>query len=156
MTIGRPPTPTAKLQLRGSFRKDRHGDRADVEVESAKLECPAWASESARAHWPEISEVLAGMQVSTVADRGAMVLLVDALAQYQHARQVVETEGITTTGSMGNAVVHPAVRVRDAAWARALKAMSQFGLTPSSRASVKTASKKEKPSGKSRFFNPTG
>lgn len=157
MANGRPPTPTAKLQLRGSFRKDRHGARGDVGIESAKIDCPAWVSASAKEHWDDIATVLAGMQVSTIADRGAMVLLVDAVAQYIAARNIVDLEGVTAIGSEGNTIVHPAVRVRDAAWARALKAMGQFGMTPSSRAAVTTSKKKDdKPDGKSRFFKPAG
>lgn len=126
-------------------------------MDSAKIDCPPWASASARERWDEIAEVLAGMQVSTQADRGAMVLLVDAVAQYVQARDQVDKEGITSVGSMGNIIVNPAVRVRDSAWARAMKAMEQFGMTPSSRASVTTSKKKEdKPDGKSRFFKPAG
>jgi len=152
---GPPKKPTAILKLRGSWRGTSRP--SEPQVESSKIPCPSWVSATAKKYWDEIATVLAGMQVSTVADCGAMVLLVDALSQYVHARNIVDEEGITTEGSVGNTVAHPAVGIRDAAWARAMKAMVQFGMTPSSRAAVTTSKKKDdKPDGKSRFFKPAG
>lgn len=79
----------------------------------------------------------------TSADPIALGLLCDALAEYVAAREVVEREGMTyesesdKTGTMIRR--HPAVEIQSDAWRRAKLMLTEFGLTPASRAKVSVA-----------------
>lgn len=152
--MGRPATPTGKLLTRGGFRKDRHGGRMDVGMQTCRLFPPPWLSETAKEQWDAIADTVAGMQVSTTADQGALEMLVEAKAQYIKAARAVEKEGEVVKGSTGSPVQNPWVRIRDSAWKRYMTAAREFGMTPCSRADASAAQVPEKSVGKDRFFKP--
>jgi len=82
------------------------------------------------------------MQVMTGADPVALGLLCDALADYMAARAVVEKEGASyeTEGDAGKMLrQRPEVYIAADAWRRAKLMLTEFGLTPASRAKVSAA-----------------
>ena len=68
---GRPPTPTERLKLSGSFRADRHGRRGSEPVVEGMVGAPPKTLKSAveRAVWREIVEVAYWL---TPADRSTL------------------------------------------------------------------------------------
>lgn len=52
---GRPPKPTLVLEMQGTKRKDRHGDRVDLGLSGITVQAPDWLSEEARAKWVELT-----------------------------------------------------------------------------------------------------
>ena len=87
--------------------------------------------------------MLVRMQVLTDADPVALGLLCDALAEYIAARAEVERAGRTyeTVSESGGVMIraHPAVAIQADAWRRAKLMLTEFGLTPASRAKVSVA-----------------
>ena len=101
---------------------------------------PAWLSDKARQYWGEIGAVLLNMKLCTVADGPALQLLTETLAEWAEARQAVHRKGLTyeTTTATGDLMCRPNPEVTIAADAmrRALRMLSEFGLTPASRGKV--------------------
>jgi P27 family predicted phage terminase small subunit len=136
---GPKPTPNKTLEMRGSpwakYAPNRKGvDAPDPVVETSP--CPDWVTGLAREHWDEISQMLKDQDVLTRMDNIALALLVDALAQYIQAKQEHEGGSVTITTAQGNVIQDPCVGVINKAWERVLKALREFGMTPSSRTAV--------------------
>lgn len=101
---------------------------------------PEWLSELAKQYWGEIGAVLLAMKLTTVADGPALQLLTEALAEWADARRAVHLAGLTyeTTTMTGDVMrrPNPEVAIASDAWRRALKMLTEFGLTPASRSKV--------------------
>jgi P27 family predicted phage terminase small subunit len=101
-------------------------------------EPPKWLDATARRHWGELVPVLESMRVLTTADGAALALVCSALAEHERAAAVVAERGaayeaVTEAGS----VMHrprPEVAIAADSWRRALRSLTEFGLSPSSRA----------------------
>lgn len=130
-----PPKPTALKLLEGNAGK-RQLPKHEPRLAVGAPECPEWVTGSARAHWSDIAQQLKLMGVATSADKYALGLMVDALGDYIAAKKTLEEQGDTFTSEKGYVGVHPCVAIRTNAWERILKALREFGLTPSSRTRV--------------------
>ena len=101
---------------------------------------PAFVSDHARQHWPELADLLADMGVLGNGDLIALGLLCETLAEYLDARDTVAREGATYEATTEAGAVmyraHPAVAQRNDAARRVQSLLSEFGLTPSARAKV--------------------
>jgi P27 family predicted phage terminase small subunit len=101
---------------------------------------PEWLSEKAKQYWGEVGGVLLSMKLCTVADGPALELLTEALAEWAEARRAVHLAGLTyeTTTMTGDVMrrPNPEVAIASDAWRRALKMLTEFGLTPASRSKV--------------------
>jgi P27 family predicted phage terminase small subunit len=77
------------------------------------------------------------MRVLTLADREALALTCSALAEHQRAAAVVAERGVAYEAPAKNGTVlyreRPEVRVASDAWRRALRGLTEFGLSPASR-----------------------
>ena len=142
--MGRPPTPTQLKVVRNTQRKDRANAKEPKPPTShATNRAPAWISSSARPWWRRLRPLLTKMQVLTDADPTALGLLCDALAEYVAARDQLVKSGRTyeTVSESGSLMIraHPAVAIQADAWRRAKLMLTEFGLTPASRAKVTVA-----------------
>jgi P27 family predicted phage terminase small subunit len=130
--------PSALKLLEGTYRPDR--SRREPRPPAGIPEAPAWLCEQAREIWRELAPALAGMGVLALPDRQALALACDALAEHRAARAVVEREGATypATTESGATLhrVRPEVGIAADAWRRALRGLSEFGLTPASRGRI--------------------
>lgn len=101
---------------------------------------PAFVSDRARQHWPELARLLADMNVLGDGDLIALGLLCETLAEYLDARDTVARDGATYAATTEAGAVmhraHPAVAQRNDAARRVQSLLSEFGLTPSARAKV--------------------
>ena len=139
MPAGRPSKPTHFKALAGTLQPSR--TNAHEPTPAVLLPTPPdWLSGKARQYWGEIGAVLLNMKVCTVADGPALQLLTEALAEWAEARQAVQARGLTydTTTVSGGIMrrPNPEVAIAADAWRRALAMLSQFGLTPATRAKV--------------------
>ena len=103
-------------------------------------EPPAFVSDRAAHHWPELARLLADMNVLGDGDLIALGLLCETLAEYLDARDTVARDGatyeaVTEAGAVMHRA-HPAVAQRADAARRVQSLLSEFGLTPSARAKV--------------------
>ena len=145
MAGGRPPKPTSQKALGGTLqpsRTNRHEPVPDVALPPA----PDWLSERGRRYWDEIGAVLLHMKVVTFGDGPAFSLLVESLAEWAEARQaVIGVGGVGGVGLVyemetesGQTMRRPNPEVAQAsdAMKRALRMLTEFGLTPASRSKV--------------------
>src|SRR4029453_9887755 len=119
MRPGPKPMPRALQLLRGERRPSRVNYRAPA----APLGLgppPTHLTPDSRAVWLELAPVIEAANIGTKLDGVSFELLVDALADYRRFR--------------AGDVKHAAFAA--SAWKRCLRAMSEFGLSPSSRTSV--------------------
>lgn len=140
MTAGRPRTPTELHKARGTFRADRHNtDEPEAKQATAKL--PRWAELAGEAEkcYRRLAPMLSSMRVLTEADVAALVQVARRYGEYMDAAEQVRDEGATYTseGRDGRQIkAHPAVAIRDRAWADYQKGLIEFGLTPVSRSKI--------------------
>ncbi len=114
-------------------------------AETAKLRFnganpPAFLSDRAAQHWPELADLLSDMGVLADGDKTALALLCEAICEYLDARDTVQREGATysavTEAGATMHRAHPAVAQRADAARRVQSLLSEFGLTPSARSKV--------------------
>ena len=145
MPGGRPSKPTNIKLLHGNPGKRPLND-AEPKPDASDQKPPTWLKGRARREWKRIAPMVADMGVLTVADNDAAALMCDALAEYIEAREVVRQHGATYEAEAKNGAVivrpRPEVGMYQDAWRRVLRMMTDFGMTPSSRAKVQAGEKK--------------
>lgn len=149
---GRPRKPTAIHVLEGTDRPDRMNPHEPMPAVLVGATPPAWVKGKARQSWKQIAAILTDMRVLTVADVPGLAMVCDALAEYIEARAAVQKHGMVYE-SKAVKIVHtrdgdeveivtlmlrsrPEVAIASDAWRRAMMGLTQFGLTPASRAKV--------------------
>ena len=138
--MGRPKTPTVLKVVKGTQRKDRANPSEPKPKAATKDEAPPdWLSLAATPWWHRVRPLLLQMKVLTQADPVALGLLCDALAEYVAARDAVVAGGPTyeVESKFGLTIrPRPEVAMAQDAWRRAKLMLTEFGLTPASRAKV--------------------
>ena len=133
--MGRGRKPTATHKRDGTFRHDRHSNRANIAP--GKPSPPAWLTKEAKTEWNRLVPLLFGAGLLTLADRSTLALHCQSLSDYQKFREIGEKEGWTVEGSQGQVVEHPALRAMRRAWDEVLKSGHQLGLSPLARGAIK-------------------
>jgi len=131
--------PTVLKQLAGTdqpCRTNAHEPKPTVYLPTP----PEWLSPLAKHYWAEVGAVLLSMQLTTMADGPALQLLTEALAEWAQARQKVHSIGLVyemqTEAGETMRRPNPEVAIASDAWKRALRMLTEFGLTPASRGRV--------------------
>lgn len=133
----RKPKPTALKVVSGTTRgKATEAARARLSGTTP----PAFLSDRAAQHWPELADLLADMAVLTDGDKTALGLLCETLCEWIEAGQTIAQHGatyeaVTEAGAVMHRA-HPAVAQRADAARRVQSLLSEFGLTPSARAKL--------------------
>ena len=107
--------------------------------------------EGAKAEWGGQANLLEREGRIALIDRGALALYCAAWGELVEASAYVQEHGSVVITDKGNAIQHPMVGVRNKSRDAAVKIGSLFGFSPSARVGLATP-KKEKDTGKSRFF----
>jgi P27 family predicted phage terminase small subunit len=147
--------PTHLHVVDGTFRKDRHGVRADADDVPAKEppKAPAWLSREGRRLYRELGKLIISRGIMTDIDGHALALAADAYAQYQRASEELAERGILIEID-GKLVKNPAAAVVADTWRRAELGLSRFGLNPVARAGIKIDTPRRAASGLDRFRKP--
>ena len=148
---GARPLPTALHEVRGTFRPDRHGNNGhEPKPKLATTAMPRWAGLKGEAEkcWKRLAPQLIETRVLTEDDITALVALCRRWAEWDRLRQAVERDGETywaegTHGGGAQLKPNPAVNMRDNAFKDVMRALTEFGLTPSSRARVRVSGASE-------------
>ena len=152
---GTKPKPTALLKQQGTYQKCRR--RGEPEIPPGSPKPPAWLDSEAVEEWRYAVAHLGGHKILTEADRTALAMYAEAVADYVSMRKVVKDEGYTIKTDKGNLIQHPALGAMGRAWDRATKLAREFGMTPSSRAGLHIQAPSEPDAqGKGRFFKVVG
>lgn len=131
--------PTAMKMLKGTAQPCRMNPNEPVTT-VVLLTCPSYLDRQGKKSFAEFADMLARMQVTAHSDQKALGILADRYAKYLEMRKLIRKEGSTyTTMNTQGTEIHrtrPEVAIMNDALKDVLKLMSEFGLTPSSRAKV--------------------
>lgn len=153
---GPQPTPTATLKVRGSWRADAR--KNEPEPELGKPPCPAWLCKEAKLAWRRIVPQLDDMGVLAKIDGNTLTRYCSLWVRWRRAAEFIQEKGEVYSlkddeGQVKCVQQWPQVAIVNKLGAELLKIEQNFGMTPSSRASVQVAKPNEtKAKGKGRFF----
>lgn len=149
--MANPPKPTELRMLQGNPGK-RAINKDEPQLGRVLIKCPDRydAKSYEREAWEMFAPVLYDMGVLTEADKGAVILLAEAWADYRNARDKLYVPDILNgglyydptvecTGDKGQTYVKTKaeVAITSDAWRRVQAILNNFGLTPSARTKVK-------------------
>jgi len=143
---GPKPTPTAVLNLRGSWRgKSRKGE---PQPESAIPDPPAVVTGRALEEWNRMSPILHATGCLTLADVAIFTIYCQAYADWQDAlEQIIATGGPIVRAPTGFAMPNPYLTIRNQAAKHLLSSAAELGLSPSARTRIKAEPAKNTSSG---------
>ncbi len=95
---------------------------------------PADLTPHAKKFWREFVPALQRMGVLDKVDRHALRLMATQYGRAMEAAELIKTEGLVAVGSQGQTVVHPAVKIEQAAAALVFRMMEHYCGTPVARA----------------------
>ena len=140
---GTKPTPTNVLKLRGSWRGEINKNEPHPEIGTPEM--PDDLEGISKECWEKVVPILQEMNVLTVADGLALQLLCETFAHWRRAEELLVRHGdvypiLDNNGNVKYLQQSPYVSIARNN-AKALKDMlCEFGLTPSSRSRIQTAS----------------
>lgn len=133
---GRKPKPTELKRLAGNPGKrplpsrDRQPEPADLKAPKGHLPREGWEL------WRDLAPRLSKLGLFGELDRQAFEMLCIHYAYAYKAEKVLRREGILAKGSMGQPVKHPSHQVLMDHSKMLLRYATEFGMTPSSLASL--------------------
>lgn len=154
--MGRKPTPTAILKLRGS--RHAKGREAEPAPEVKIPDCPEHLQGDAvaKAEWDRLTRELEAVGCMAELYRAPVAASAEAWSRYTNAvRQVEATGGEVVKSPSGFPIQNPWAAVRNKAITQMLQIASEFGMTAASktRVSVVAQNNTREREGKGRFFS---
>lgn len=136
-------TPTALSVLRGNpSRRPLNTNEPQPDMLSADMPSELNSSPLAQKEWTRVAQSLIDLSILSEMDRTALIAYCLSYQQWQDALGHVREDGCVCMTKQG-LVKNPYLTVADDAFSNMLKLMKEFGMTPSSRSSIKTISKNE-------------
>lgn len=139
--MARPKKPTALKILQGTARPDRANPH-EPEYAPLDLEPPHYLTADERREYLRLCGMMRSAGVMTVADVDALVMYVRAWRRWRAAHDVLIEQG-ETHDTPGGLRARPEVKIARDAQIELVRLMTEFGLTPASRAKVSSAGKKD-------------
>jgi P27 family predicted phage terminase small subunit len=154
--MSRPRKPTNLKVVGGTDRPDRRNGLEPEPELLSDLAAPAHLGERSAAVWDELAPMLRRIQVLTVADRVALEMLCDAVADYRYAR-AKRGDSMVTWSHKGSQMLDQQLVAQQSWGKRAEVLMAKFGMDPASRSRVMVSPQGDlfpgdKPTGTDRFF----
>jgi P27 family predicted phage terminase small subunit len=131
-----PAKPTALKNLQGNPGK-RAINHREPQPNPARPRPPKWLSKAARKQWDRLAKDLHDCGLLTSIDQLALALLCENYSMWYDAKLLVEVEGFFCRSDNGNLYQHPAVGAMNTAQKNLISLMREFGMTPSSRSTIK-------------------
>jgi P27 family predicted phage terminase small subunit len=144
MKRGRKKEPVSLKISKGTYRRDKDGEVADMpSPDTANLDTPATLGEVGSAVWAHESAQLSKTNVLTEADRRALHTYCRTFDEVARLDATLEKEGEYFTAESGYIGQHPAVNQRFKWLEIRRRYECEFGLTPSSRTSIRVTNAKK-------------
>ena len=145
MPAGRPPLPTKVLQMRGTFRADRHGDPKN-EIRFAPLKAlppaPGFLDDVAVYEWNRVGPELVANELLREVDLADFTFYCTNVARVVACEKIIKIKGMTITTPAGFEQARPEVGEARRCAAEVRKFAAEFGMSPSSRARVRVPTPK--------------
>jgi P27 family predicted phage terminase small subunit len=137
----KPQPPALKLITGRGPGRDSGGRpvKPGLTIERIAPEPPDWLPAEAQAEWSRVVPELERLGIISVLNRASLVAYCLAWNRLYEAQLQISRGDVTTRGSQGQLVKHPAVLVAESASKDLRGWAGEFGLTPSSEAGVLTS-----------------
>ena len=132
---GAKPLPTSVKALRGTLRPGRRNPN-EPRVTVAIPKCPPHLSDEAKREWRRTSKELAAMGLLATIDRGALALYCEAWGRWVEAEEALKKFGVVLKSPNGYPLQSPYLAIANKAMEQMRALLSEFGMSPSSRARV--------------------
>ncbi|APU92753.1 terminase small subunit [Proteus phage vB_PvuS_Pm34] len=136
---GPPKTPSHLQLVRGNPSK-RPINKKEPKPPKGVPPTPKHFTKQGKYWFKRMGEELNALGVMSTLDAKALEMLVEAYVEYRQHCETLDEEGYTydVMSSMGDKLkkAHPAVAMKSDAWKRIRAMLSEFGMTPASRAKV--------------------
>ncbi len=133
--MGRKRTPTALKKLKGN-PGNRPLNEKEPAPETGIPAPPQGLDGLALEEWERMSCALYNLGLMTPVDMAAFAGYCQHYARWREAEEKIKTEGATIKTTGGNLIQSPWVGIANTSSKLMLKFLSEFGMTPSSRAKV--------------------
>lgn len=140
---GRKPIPTKLKQLKGTARKSRI-NKHEPKPEAVVPLAPNHLSILAIAEWDRVTGELYSLGLLSQIDRASLAAYCQAYGRWVQAEKELNEQGLTITTSNGNVIQNPLVGTANRAMELMHKFLTEFGMSPSSRARVSATPPQEK------------
>lgn len=139
---GPAPTPTAMLELRGSWRARRNP--REPRPDPAAPPCPDWLDEQAREMWTRTAPLLSAAGILTMADANVLARYCRLWSRWRRAEDFIEQYGNTypikdDSGAVRYLAQFPEVGIAGKLAQQLTRLEQELGLTPSARSRVSVA-----------------
>jgi P27 family predicted phage terminase small subunit len=131
---GRKPKPAALKRLGGNPGKRKI--KAGPKFARALPACPEHLSTEAKAEWRRVSRELFDAGLLVRVDRAALAAYCQTWSRWVKAEKALAKGKLTFTTSIGYEGPNPMIAIANKAMAQMRAFMTEFGMTPSSRAKV--------------------
>jgi P27 family predicted phage terminase small subunit len=135
------------LLLRGTHRKDRHGDPAD-EIQTKPLAVlpppPGFLDDVALYEWDRVGTQLVALELLSEIDLAAFTLYCTNVSRVVACEKVVREKGMTIVTPAGFEQARPEVSIARQCGVEVRKFMVEFGMTPGARTKVRSPVKPTK------------
>ena len=132
---GPPKKPTALKRLQGNPGK-RPLPKNEPQPDNQKPRCPSHLNDEGKREWRRVAGRLHDVGLLTYVDRALLAAYCQAYGRWVEAEGVIARHGLTQFSPNGYEVKSAWVTISDKAQDQMLKYAREFGLTPSSRASL--------------------
>lgn len=135
---GPPKKPAALLKRRGTFRKDRHSDDLEPVTPPNLPAPPSHLTETERAKWNEVGSQLVKLGICSDLDAMALELLIRSYCgMCDAADELADGDLVVEVGESCTPMANPLVGIVAKQLATLKWCLTQFGMTPSSRTSIR-------------------
>lgn len=135
--------PTSLKLIRGNPGK-RAINKREPQPSAKAPRCPDFLDEIAKREWSRMLPILKRMKVLTEADGVALANLCQALSTMIQAQEALSKSGLLVKAQSGWVQQSPLVSVVQSQMKIVNQLCGEFGLTPSSRSRITTASEPDK------------
>jgi P27 family predicted phage terminase small subunit len=145
---GRKPTPTALHLLRGKPGKRARNMAEPTPAPLADTDPPDWLDDAAKAEWRRVAPMLTRLGVLKETDTAALAGYCASFSSGRTPTARIQQFGMVvkaTKRGIELPVISPYVKIQHHAMAHMRSFLIEFGMTPSSRARLHTASPAETP-----------
>lgn len=111
----------------------------EPQPEPATFKMPSGLTKDQQRYWKQLTRMLKGANVLTVMDEAAFLTLWNVWMNYCEAQKLVMEKGVLVMGVNNIPYQNPGLRIATEQLIQLNKLLQQFGMTPASRAKVKTA-----------------
>jgi len=141
---GRKPKPIELKRIEGNPGKRPLPE--EIKPSIGETTCPTHLSETAKKEWIRIVPELLNLGLLTNIDRAALAAYCQAFGRWVDAENVINEKGVLYKTAAGNVITSPMLWVANKAMEQMHKFLTEFGLTPSSRARIAGGNSPPKPS----------